>query len=86
MVRLSMVLDRGIRSTPAVLAEINQANMSLLGTRVWLDDGRLVVGSELPFTRLEDVAESVFALEYQVAGLDVFLGALSALEFEEIDH
>ena len=77
--RLAVVVARDIDESPEVLRELNQANAGLVGIRLWLDRQRVVAATDLACGHLDDLLDVVDSLTTQVAGLDLFLGALSGV-------
>lgn len=68
---------RDVPNSLEVLMQVNETNAAMVGSRLWISDGAVWAGFDLPVAAMESVERSITELERQVNGLDVYLSALS---------
>lgn len=79
-IRLASVVASNVEPTPAVLAEINLVNDTLVGSRVTLRDRRVTVMVDVPCADLANLGRRINDLRRAIAataGLDAFLPLFS---------
>lgn len=70
----------GLFGVDELLEQLNATNAGIVGGRLWLDDGVVRAAIDLPAAALGSIAWAVQKLCTQLAGFDVFLGALVTVE------
>lgn len=76
--RVTTIVASSIEPTGELLAHVNATNSGLANVRVWIEDERVVAGTDVPVAHLDGVAAAVAHLVASVEGFDVFFGGLSA--------
>lgn len=77
LVRLSTVVLREATPTAEVWAQLNDANRSLAGTSVWIEDGEIVASAEVECDQMRGLAGRIRAFTDQLDGFGVFISALT---------
>lgn len=75
-IRLTCLVANRIEHTHDVLVQLNDMNRSLVGGRIWIHDGTVIAGLDLPYEAIGQVGAVMGNLTRQIDGLDVFLSAL----------
>ena len=78
--------DEAIRCTTAVcvdleptlelLSQLNEFNASMRTVRLWLGEGTVWARADVPIASIDDIGAVLHAIDRQVRGFDVFLGAI----------
>ena len=77
VVRATVRLAKGITPDLAVLAEINDLNRGLVGTRVWLHNGTLRASVDVPTRALVGLEDRIASLVADTTGLGPLVAMLA---------
>lgn len=69
---------RDVPLSMELLAQINDTNAALVGSRLWTVDGVVWAGLDLPVSALNELEQAIRSLDHQLTGFDVFLSGFSA--------
>jgi len=74
-VRVSTVLAAGATDDPALRREMD--DLAASGLLVWVEEGRVVAAIDVPYERLEGLADEVHRFRSRLTGLDILMSDLA---------
>jgi hypothetical protein len=71
IVRSTKVILADVKSTPALLEEINKFNVNRVLNRIWFDNGMVVIGSDqVVYTDINSIVHNLYRVKRDAEGLE----------------